>query len=252
MDLTKAHIPPKCAGNRSPTVRTRPFVDRTRQWESPRDGGLWLRTICQPCNNLASKYDDSYGAFADSLRPHVDQHPLTLITVNGVPPIAVAPGRVARSVLHGMVALAPSFHLVHGQFLRDLLRDGDDIRLPEGMRLRVARTGDDHTRISSAYHLHRVLTQRQDYEAFAEIYFRPLVWLLTGGPSAFGPSLPDQEGWGDATDWIMYSRDCWRSDLRDVLKALPTTVHPSRRGRSSEEWIEFESEVSYLLEGVIG
>ncbi|MGO4601659.1 hypothetical protein [Terrabacter sp. 2YAF2] len=172
-------------------------------------------------------------------------------SANGVPPIAVAPGRVARSVLHAMVALAPSFNVVGRQFVRDLLEDGDDIRLPAGMRLRLALTSDTHVRIASAYHLHRVIGERQDYEAFAEIYFRPFVWLLTGESSTFGQPLPDQERWGDATDWITYSRSAYRTDLRNVLKALPETIHPSRRPGSSDQWIELSGPTSYVLEGRI-
>ncbi|SOC56087.1 hypothetical protein SAMN05421879_106197 [Ornithinimicrobium cerasi] len=251
--LTKAHIPPRSAENRGATVkRARPYIeDQVRRLEPPNEGGLWLRTLCQDCNGLASKYDGAYGDFAEALLPHVGGHPLTLPSRNGVPPVAVAPGRVARSVLHAMVALAPSFNVIDRRFVRDLLEDGDDLRLPGGMSLRVALTSDRHARIASAYHLHRVLGVRQDYEAFAEIYFRPLVWLLTGGPSTFGNSLPDQEGWGDATDWIAYTREAQRADLRDVLTRLPHTVHPSHRPGSADQWIEMSGPTSYVLEGRI-
>ena len=229
----------------------RPLIaDQVRRWESPQDGGLWLRTVCERCNNLASKYDEAYGDFAEALLPHAGRHRLSLPTRNGVPPIAVAPGRVSRSVLHGMIALSPSMHLMHAEFCDSLREDGDDIRLPAGLRLRIAMTTDRHARIASAYHYHRVLGRRQDYEAFAEIYFRPLVWLLTSSGSAFDSSLPDEEGWGDATDWISYSRECWRTDLRDVLDRLPTTRHPSRRS-SHDEWVEFAGPTSYVLEGTV-
>ncbi len=251
--LTKAHVPPRSAGNHGATVtRARPHIeDQVRRLEPPAEGGLWLRTLCQECNGLASKYDGAYGDFADALLPHVAGRPLMLPSINGVPPVAVAPGRVARSVLHAMVALAPSFNVVDRRFVLNLRKDGDDLRLPGGMRLRVALTSDRRARIASAYHLHRVLGSRQDYEAFAEIYFRPLVWLLTAGPSTFGSSLPDQEGWGDATDWIAYTREAHRADLRDVLKRLPTTVHPSHRPGSANQWIELSGPTSYVLEGQI-
>jgi len=251
--MSKAHIPPRCANNTGSTVtRGRPYIeDQVRQWESPKEGGLWLKTVCRDCNILASKYDDAYGAFANALLPHISGHPLSLPSSDGVPPVAVAPGRVARSVLHAMVALAPSFNVIDRRFVRQLLEDVDYTRLPAGMRLRLAMTSDTHARIASAYHSHRVIGEPQDYEAFAEIYFRPLVWLLTGESSTFGSSLPDQERWGDATDWIAYSRDAYRTDLRDVLKALPRTVHPSRRRGSADEWIEMSGPTSYVLEGRI-
>lgn len=250
--LTKAHVPPQCAGNKTPTVRMRPFIaNRARQWEPPQDGGLWLRTVCERCNNLASRYDNAYGDFAQALSPHALGHRLSLPTIRGVPPIGVAPGRVARSVLHGMVALSPSMHLVDPEFCDSLLKDADDIRIPAGLRLLVALTNDTHVRIASAYHYHRVLGQRQDYEAFAEIYFRPLVWLLTSSGSASGSSLPDQEEWGDATEWACYGSGVWRTDLRNVLDRLPHTRHPSRRP-SHDEWVELAGPNSYVLEGTVG
>ena len=168
--LTKAHVPPRSAGNHGATVtRARPHIeDQVRRLEPPAEGGLWLRTLCQECNGLASKYDGAYGDFADALLPHVAGRPLMLPSINGVPPVAVAPGRVARSVLHAMVALAPSFNVVDRRFVLNLRKDGDDLRLPGGMRLRVALTSDRRARIASAYHLHRVLGSRQAYDALAD------------------------------------------------------------------------------------
>ena len=119
------------------------------------------------------------------------------------------------------------------------------------MRLRVALTSDSHARIASAYHLHRVLEAREEYEAFAEIYFRPLVWLLTGESSTFGLPVPDLEEWGDATDWISCTQDAQRAGLRDVLKRLPHVLHPSRRPEGADEWIEMSGPTSCVLEGTI-
>lgn len=247
--LTKAHVPPRSAGNRSDVRRTRPYVDDSvMKQQSPLEGGMWLRTVCPSCNNLASRYDDSYGNFSQRLSRHLPRHPLSLPTMNGVPPIALAPGRVARSVLHGMVAIAPSFSVVHPEFLDALLADGEGIALPEGLRLRVALTGDRYCRLASAYHMHRVLGERQDYEAFAEIYFRPLAWVLTGGRGTLGDSVFDSEGWGDATDWVRYSRESWRADLRDLVRRLPTVLHPTRRV-DRDEWLGLGGPTSYVLEG---
>jgi hypothetical protein len=116
------------------------------------------------------------------------------------------------------------------------------------MRLRIALTADAHVHITSAYHSHRVLGVAQDYEAFVEIYFRPLIWLLTGESSSLSSSIPNQQAWGDTTDWIAYSRDAYRTDLRDILEALPLTVHPSRRPGSADEWFDTSGPTSYVLE----
>lgn len=250
--LTRAHVPPRCAGNRDQVTRVRSFIrDGVLEYDSPLDGGLWLRTICSECNVLASRYDDAYRDFADALLPHLPRHRLILPTVHGVPPISIAPGRVARSVVHGMVAIAPMLQTLYPDLLDDLRADRENIQLPEGLELRVAVTDDRYCRLASAWHMHRVVSRRQDHEVLAEIYFRPLAWVLTGsrGPSPqLGRRLVDSEGWGDATDWIRYSTSRWRGDLRLLLKSLPPTTHPARMGR--DEWVELSGTGSYLLEGL--
>jgi hypothetical protein len=220
----------------------------------PKDGGLWLRTICRGCNVLASRFDDAYGDFVrriDQTR-RLSAHSVALPGLaSGVPAIHVAPGRVARSLLHAMVALAPSLHVVHSRFVDALARDELEIRMPPGLQLRVARVDGRACRISSAYSMMQISGQRQSYDVFAEICFPPLIWVLhTPAPRDLGPSLVDLERWGDATDWIMFSQAALRTDLRDVLDRLPMTLHPTRRDRNN--WIEMSSQdCSYLLEGVI-
>lgn len=163
-------------------VRARPCIaDKERHHETPREGGLWLRTVCVDCNGLASKYDAAYGELADRIRPHLGSHKLTLPSKGGVPPVSVAPGWVARSVLHAIVALAPSFRHVGVQFMKDLHADRRDLRLPPARRLMVALTSDHHVRIASFCHLDRTLGVGRCYGGFAEIYFRPFCWLLTAG-----------------------------------------------------------------------
>jgi hypothetical protein len=152
-----------------------------------------------------------------------------------------------------MVALAPSLHLVHAEFVESFVVDEAEVQLPLGFQLRVARVGGRACRISSAYSMMQVLGQRQVYDVFAEVCFPPLVWVLCSSsppPQSLGPSLVDRERWGDATDWIGYSRTASRSDLRDVSDRLPVTVHPTQRDRLN--WIEMSSpDQSHLLEGLI-
>jgi len=233
----------------------RPYiVDNVMRHAPPQEGGLWLRTICAPCNGLASRYDDAYGDLANRVSriARLNQRGFAQPRHSGgVPAVHVAPGRVARSVLHGMVALAPSMHLLHGEFLSGLLKDGPQICLPPGLQLRVARVAKPLCRIASAYSMLQVLGQRQIYDVFAEIYFPPFIWVLCSKPpDALGQSLIELERWGDATDWIRYTSAATRSDLRDVLHRLPDTVHPIQRNR--QHWIELSSpDQTYLLEGLI-
>jgi hypothetical protein len=218
----------------------------------PLDGGLWLRTLCQQCNHLASKYDEAYGDLAKQISrvDRLQSKAVALPASAGVPGVPVAPGRVARSVLLGMVAVAPSFGLVHQRFLDELMGDGD-LRLPSGLQLRVARVQHLQCRVSSAYWMQQILGVRQHYDVFAEICFYPFLWVLhSSSPRSLGPSLVDREGWGDATDWVCYDPTVVRADLRDVLRGLPVTVHPTRRDRNN--WMELlGDEGSYVLEGHI-
>lgn len=233
----------------------RPYIcNEVMLHDAPQDGGLWLRTICRECNTLASQYDYAYGDFVRDVNRSDRLNSLSFALPGdstGVPAVYVCPGRVARSLLHGMVALAPSLHLVHAEFVDTLINDEVDVRLPPGLQLRVARVMRPACRIASAYSMLRVLGERHVYDVFAEVCFPPFIWVLCSPPPAsLGRSLIDRERWGDATDWIRYGPDASRSDLRDVLDRLPVTVHPTRRDRC--EWIEMSSpDHSYLLDGLI-
>jgi hypothetical protein len=153
--------------------------------------------------------------------------------------------------MFAMVALAPSLNIVHSPFLDELREDHDDVFLPAGMQLRVARITHRACRISSAYSMMQVVGVRQTYDVFAEICFSPFIWALClPAPTSLGPALVDREGWGDATDWIRYGRTVERADLRSVLKRLPLTTHPTLRNR--DEWVELSAkDASYVLEGQI-
>lgn len=96
--------------------------------------------------------------------------------------------------------------------------------------------------------MHKVGDDPQSYDIFAEIFFPPFAWVRCSARRNAVTSLIDHEGWGDATDWVLYSRSVVRSDLRNVLKRLPVTVHPTLRKR--DEWIEPSSPQSNLLEGL--
>ncbi|MBB6571725.1 hypothetical protein HPO96_29385 [Kribbella sandramycini] len=213
------------------------------------EGGLWFRTVCAACNGLAGRYDNDYGSFAEEIHKRQMPGGLVLPKRNGVPSVKVVPGRVARSVLHAMVALAPSFRRIHPTFVAALQEDLPELRLPEGLELRIASTTDDFCRISSGFAMHRVLTKRVDHFPLAEVFFRPLAWALTGPAIGDTQRLLDVEGWGDATDWITCSPQASAVDLRDVIESIPIVRHPMRGRR--DEWVELLGPESYLLEGFV-
>lgn len=84
----------------------------------------------------------------------------------------------------------------------------------------------------------QVVGIRQTYDVLAEIWFFPFIWALCSPvPASLEPAMVDQEGWGDATDWIMHRRMVERADLRSVLKRLPpnntpNATRPKRMGRN--------------------
>lgn len=246
--LTRAHVPPQCASNDDEVLRAKVLIsEKVLRQGRPHQGGLWVRTLCSACNVVASKYDGAYGEFVRTLgAPKL----LMLPERNGVPPMSVAPGRVARSVLHGMVALAHTFREMYPDFVEGLRADRDKLELPAELELRVARTSSRFCRVSSAYHMHRIAGRSAEHVVFAEFYFRPLAWVLTDRRSAGSPRVVDNERWGDASAWVTYSRDATSVDLRDVLNALPRVRHPATR-RDRSHWIELSASESYLLEGTL-
>jgi hypothetical protein len=60
--LTKAHVPPQCAGNDKLVGRSL-LINRQGHLTSGRKlfGGVFFYGLCEECNNFAGKYDEAYG-----------------------------------------------------------------------------------------------------------------------------------------------------------------------------------------------
>ncbi len=100
----------------------------------------------------------------------------------------------------------------------------------------------------------RVLGRRQFNLSLAEVWFRPLAWALIpepGNTPQFGEDLVTLEGWPDVTEWLCYSTDRTSVDLRNIVRAFPTVVHPRTDPRQRDSWVEMLSDEAPLLEGVI-
>lgn len=255
--MTKAHVPPQTAGNSEKV--TSGIVRLSNGVRGPgrqASGGMWLRGLCEPCNNLAGRrYDLAYGEFAKSLIRHARfGNRLHLTRPWEPPPVGVAPGLVSRSVLFGFFAISPNLRVIFPELASDLRVERDHIAIPEGLTLRFAILPERRVRIAGPMSAHRVLTVREDFDTFGEIFFRPLAWVLaptSSVESRFGNvSRLDREGWASADEWLQYGSDVVNVDLRNLVRRVPVVQHPYSIGR--DEWIElFSDEITPVLEGEI-
>jgi hypothetical protein len=137
--MTKAHVPPKCAGNQMLTKRYHLMVKGHEvSTGRPDPGGIHLPGHCIDCNGLASRYDAEYGAFAASLEPCWNKSlTLSLPKQITVPDVDFDPGAVVRSILLGMCATGT---LIEKQWpgLPISLTTGEPVELPADMKLYLA------------------------------------------------------------------------------------------------------------------
>lgn len=254
--MTRAHVPPQAAGNgekvTSAIVQIEGGVLQNGRHST---GGMWVRGLCEPCNGLAGqRYDVAYGEFAKRLLTHARlDNRLHLLRPWEPPAVRVAPGLVSRSILFGMFAVSPNLRVIFPDLAADFLAQRDHIQMPYGATLRFALLPDRRARIAGPMSAHRVLTLREDFDTFGEVFFRPLAWVLapTGVSSrASGRSVLDRQGWACADDWLQYGPDVTGLDLRDLVRRVPVVQHPLSRAR--EEWVELMSDkITPVLEGMI-
>ncbi|MER6405946.1 hypothetical protein ABT269_20910 [Streptomyces viridosporus] len=257
--MTKAHVPPQAAGNRNRvTCATVRIHNRIRSNGRPVAGGMWLRGLCGDCNSLAgANYDTAYGDFAAALRTYARAFPLLYLPrPDPAPPVRLAPGRVARSILIGMFATTPHLRVMFPGLANDLRERRDHIAMPDGATLRMALYPFRRTRLASMFNGYRMLKRRQHYDVFSEVYFRPLAWALTpsgrGYDEDMGESVFDNPRWAIVDDWLQYGDDVTAADLRDLCRqGVPRVRHPLLGG-DQDEWVQFFSDhVTAIFEGEI-
>ncbi|MDX3587632.1 hypothetical protein [Streptomyces europaeiscabiei] len=257
--MTRAHVPPQTAGNRDKvTCGTVRVHNQIRSNGRPTAGGMWLRGLCGDCNSLAGlHYDTAYGDFTTALHTYARTSPrLHLPRPDPAPPVRLAPGRVARSILIGMFATTPHLRVMFPGLANDLRERRDHITMPDGATLRMALYPYRGTRLASMFNGIRVLKARQHYDVFSEVYFRPLAWALT--PSGrwydedMGESVFDNPRWAVVDDWLQYGEDVTAADLRNLCRqGVPLIGHPLLGG-DQDEWVQFFSDqVTAIFEGAI-
>ncbi|GAA2558437.1 hypothetical protein GCM10010423_70410 [Streptomyces levis] len=251
--MTKAHVPPQAAGNRERVVSANVRLkDRVLGHGRIAQGGMWFHGLCSECNSMAgAHYDAAYADFSNAMLARVNlQQRLYL------PPVRLAPARVARSIRIGMFATSPHLRVMFRGLAEDLRNRRDRITMPDGASLRLAVCLDRRTRLAGMYNAVRVIRHIEHYDVFSEVYFRPLAWALTpngrGTAQHADQSVVEKQGWAVVDHWLQYSEDRTAADLRSLCRApLPLVLHPLN-GHDRDEWMEFMSDkVTAILEGEI-
>jgi hypothetical protein len=245
--LTRAHVPPRCAGNELLVKRYHILVtqdDGLTLSGRQEPGGIHLYGLCDDCNSQAgAKYDDAYGDFANALRPHrVKSWQLQVPHLMSTPGVAFDPGAVVRSILLGMCATG-SLIREHWPGFPVQLLSGASVQLPPELRLYLGFARGLTARVSGAIsgfhiagpHLRRGSGgQPLGINAVASVYFPPLAWQLVHA----GESILDREKWADVSGWTAIDPGETYM-LSDLVPVLPVVCHPRHHPGRDEGWIEF-------------
>lgn len=242
--LTKSHVPPQAAGNGTRVERAADVIAvadarrirRPGRWNA---GGLWVRGLCEDCNNFAGRrYDEAYADFASSIHRLVRPSSQRLLVRSAeAPPVLFAPGLVSRCVLVGMFAIHPRLRHILPQLADDLRAEERTLRWPSSAVLRMGLHDGSRALLASGLFMARVLQRRDQHFTFGDIVFPPLAWSLT--PVDVGTQSVDSLP--DVSDWARYSPERTQVDLRNIVRAIPTFVHP-KLAPTQEQWIELMSE----------
>lgn len=225
--LSKTHVPPQAAGNTKAVKRTNMMSTHGEigpgRWQI---GGMWVRGLCTECNNFAgSRYDQAYADFACRLLAWFEAGLGSTLWFPGAQAIPVAPGRVTRSALSGMLGISPHLRILHPT-LATQMKSGGPVRLPGNLTLQIAAyLGND------AYLTGPMLSGVMDGHArtlntLAAITFRPLSWALATSDSKKEFA---ERGWIDASEWLLYEDGRETYDLRWLvpggLPLIKTILH---------------------------
>lgn len=253
--LSRAHVPPQAAGNTTEVLRAADVIlDGVRQPGRWQEGGMWIRGLCEDCNNQAgSHYDVAYADFASQVGRLSSPLARHLAVVPGeAPAVRFAPGLVARAVVFGMFAVNPRLRILFPNLAADLMAEmkhghtgAGPVRWPDKLRLKVGRTHPVFPNtgvISSGVWAMRVETERVVHGTFGDIVWPPLTWSLvpvldSTESDGLGPPITMQLA--DASDWIHYGPDRTAVDLRHLVRALPAMLHPMLA--RTDDWIELMS-----------
>jgi len=254
--MSRAHVPPQCAGNegavtRGNWMRTGRVVTLGRADE----GGIWFLGQCRSCNSAAGRvFDPAYAVLATALRP---LWLASLIRQSSgrmpIPSVVFNPGAVVRSLLAGMCATTTMLRQEWPDVPR-LLDPTAAIDLPPGWKLCLAMTRGKTAWVSGTsaggYISGPRSTERTPdggprvLMTFASVFFPPLAWQLVG----HGEQMLLEEGWADIGEWCTIAPNETR-DLREFTTALPLVRHPRHEVNGDHHWGEMlQHDVSLVAE----
>ena len=248
-NMTKAHVPPQAAGNTDAVERAADLisVDGVRRPGRWNRGGLWVRGLCEACNQFAGRrYDEAYGDCARALTIATRARARGLVSPVDVPPVRLAPGLVSRCILIGMFAIHPRLRQIFPAVAEDLRTETPAIRWPPAVTLRVGLHPGHQALLTSGVFMARVLGQRTQHFTFADVVFPPLIWSLVPKSDEVQPI----DRLAKANEWPRYSGERTRVDLRDIVRHLPTFQHPAFSS-TRDEWIELMGDRGTDQESVI-
>jgi hypothetical protein len=207
-------------------------------------GGMWVRGLCKACNSFAGeRYDLAYADFALGLRKwfEVGQR----MAVPGPQAVRLAPGRVSRSVLFGLMAVSPHVRVLHPT-LATQLRSGGPVRLSGRMKLQVAVYLGSEAQLTGPM-LTGMVDGSGDYiNTLAAFTFHPLTWALAAIDES---DVLAKRGWTDATEWLRYEDDREDHDLR-WLSPEGLTRTQSMLHEVSDDGIQlYSSEIAPIMRG---
>jgi hypothetical protein len=247
--LSRAHVPPQSAGNTTKVLRAPDvIVDGVRRPGRWAEGGMWVRGLCENCNNRAGiTYDVPYADLADQVARLSTRVARRLAVIPGEPPGATfAPGLASRAVLFGMFAINPRLRVLFPELAHNVQNEPvpshGPIRWPDQLALKVGLTHPDLPNsgvLSSGVWAMRVIHERVVHFTFGDIVFPPLMWSLV-------PTTNDSERDGlgpqitkplpDVTEWVKYGPDRTSVDLRSLVPTLPAIAHPMLA--RTNDWVE--------------
>ncbi|MEU4651680.1 hypothetical protein [Nocardia fluminea] len=252
--MTKAHLPPRCAGNDNAVTRSNWMVaGDTVTLGRAEGGGIWFRGQCVRCNSQAAPFDLAVGELASHLRPlWLAASSTSASTMMPLPAVTFQPGAVARSIVLGMSAVSPGI-LQRWPDVRRLLDPAAPAALPSGMKLYVAMTRGRTAWVSGHlcgfYNAGPRAPQRTKegqprlLNAVASVFFPPLAWQLVED----GAEMLDEQRWADISQFLSIPPGNTHN-LHEFARELPLVRHPSHEVNGDDEWMILVEDTPTIIE----
>jgi hypothetical protein len=207
---------------------------------------MWMRGICAECNSFAGgRYDRAYADFSQQLQRWMALRSRVLVPDSQA--VTVAPRRVSRSILSGMLGISPNIRAFNPT-LAAQVKSGGPVRLPGGMALRAACYMGRSAQLTGPMLTGFTTGPGGFVNTLASVTFRPLSWALVTTDE--GDPL-GAKGWLDATNWLLYEDDREAMDLRWLaprgLPVMDTVLHAP----SDSEVQLYSAEITPIMLGQI-